>query len=747
MPTAPAARVAPPGARPRTTPAQTGGSTTVQIDPIRLLKKYRWVLAATVVAGAIVGVVAHYAFLAIYPIYEATVVFEIKAPKTEATQVYQEPDRDEIERFMKTQALAMTSDRVLMSILNNTDPSILVQEARQWASQFMKGGKFDKVAAFEDLQDITRASVIPETQYIQLRVRTQDPGDAAYLCGRVREYYLADLGDREKIENNRQLTAVVKQIEDIEEEIKRLQSQREEIIRSKGIQSVEERANAKYHEIQLVNMALSEILVERDAALETLARYEQMLNAPGGVVYPDDIRVAIDALPTIQLLVQSISQSEAQIRMLQNQGIGEQNLTMRNLRASLEAQKSQLDAQREIELQKYFSGQLESTRAMIASYNRQEVELNKRKDELSKELNELTTIIREIEDMNDTLAGLKDRKMELEAEQANLLALQSMAETRDEAQRRLFLSRVKVVQRETIPEVPIFPDLKLMIPAGIFVVGGIVGVIIVLREILDQRIKGASDVALIPRTRVLGVIPDASDDPSRPQAIETAFRDQPTGILAEHYRVLRAQLLPRLQQSGHRSLLIVGGMPDSGASSTALNLALAFAASDKKVLLIDANLRRPAIHKTLARSEQPGLCDVLAGSVPLDDAIQQTDNANLDVLTVGSRANRIFEALSSEAMGRLLAEAGADYDLIIIDTSPAIVSGDAMALANRCDAAMLVVRALHEKRGMVARLRGEFEEARGEFLGVVINGVRHAAGGYLKQNLQTQHRYQQTKDA
>ncbi len=746
MPTAPAARVAPPGARPRTTPAQTGGSTTVQIDPVRLLKKYRWVLAATVVAGAVIGAGAHYLLLHVYPIYKSSAIFEIEAPKTEATEAFQVPDENELERFMKTQALAMTSDRVLMSFLDNTDPTIMMQEASNWTSKFMSRGKFDKVEAFEDLQDIVRANVIPETQYIELSVRTQDPGDAAYLCGRIREFYLADLGDREKSDNSRQLTAVVKQIEDLDEQIERLKNQREEIIRSKGIQSAQERANAKYQEIQLVNTALAEILVERDAALETLSRYEQMLNAPGGVVYPDDIRVAIEAIPTIQLLVQSISQSEAQIRMLQNQGIGEQNLTMRNLRASLEAQKAQLDAQREIELQKYFSGQLESTRAMIASYNRQEVELNKRKDELSKELNELTTIIREIEDMNDTLAGLKERKMELETEQANLLALQSMAETRDEAQRRLFLSRVTVVQRETIPEIPVFPDLKLMIPAGVFVVGGIVGVIIVLREILDQRIKGASDVALIPRTRVLGVIPDASDDPSRPKAIETAFRDQPTGVLAEHYRVLRAQLLPRLQQSGHRSLLIVGGMPDSGASSTAINLALAFAASDKKALLIDANLRRPSIHQTLARSEQPGLCDVLAGSVSLENAVQQTDNANLDVLTVGSRANRIFEALASEAFARLLAEAGADYDLVIVDTSPAIVSGDAMALANRCDAAMLVVRAMHEKRGMVARLRGEFEEARGEFLGVVINGVRHAAGGYLRQNLQTQHRYQ-TKDA
>ncbi len=749
MPTAPAARVMPPSsARARTTaPASSSsGAGTVTIDPVRLLKKYRWVFAGAIVAGAVIGVIAHYAFLNLYPIYKASTIFELEGPKAEAAEAVEQVDSEELERFMKTQAVAMTSERVLMAFLERTDPIRLEEEAIAWASKFKDGaGQFDRVAAFEDLQDIARASVIPETQYIELSVKTQDAGDAAYLCGKIREFYMADLGMQEKTDNDKQLASILKQITDLRAEIDTLKSEREEILRDNGIQSVQENANQKYGEIALVNVNLSEIKVQRDAMIQELKRYQQMFDAPGGVQYPDDIRLAIDNQPTIQYFIQTISQLEAQIRTLQLQ-VGEEHMTLRQLRSTLAGQKAQLETTREQEMPRFFGAQIEQYRSGIAIADRQIGELELLKDKLGKELNELTTILRDINDMTMSIMDKQERLNDLEGKKANLDALGWIAQVTDTNQRRLSISRVRVVQYASAPDQPTFPQLKLMVPAGVFLFGGIVGVIVVLRELLDQRVKGAADIALIPKTRVVGVITQAATDPSKPKAIETAFRDQPSGVIAEQFRQVRTHLQKRMQQSGHRTLLIAAGMPESGATTTAVNLAMTFSASDKKVLVIDANLRRPAIHRVLGRSEQPGLCDVLAGAETLNSAVQQTDRDNLDVLTVGSRQNRMAEYLAAEAMGRLLAEASALYDLVIIDTSPAIVSGDANALANRCDASMLVVRALSEKRGLVARLRNELDESRGEFLGVLVNGVRHAAGGYLKKNIQVTHAYQQNAE-
>ena len=88
-------------------------------------------------------------------------------------------------------------------------------------------------------------------------------------------------------------------------------------------------------------------------------------------------------------------------------------------------------------------------------------------------------------------------------------------------------------------------------------------------------------------------------------------------------------------------------------------------------------------------------------------------------------------------------DACAKYDLVIVDTAPAMVAGDGLALASRCDSVVLVVRALAEKRGLVARIRDQLADTRAEFLGVVVNAVKASAGGYLRRNIRTSYEYQQ----
>jgi capsular exopolysaccharide synthesis family protein len=197
-----------------------------------------------------------------------------------------------------------------------------------------------------------------------------------------------------------------------------------------------------------------------------------------------------------------------------------------------------------------------------------------------------------------------------------------------------------------------------------------------------------------------------------------------------------------MQQGGYRTLAIMSGMPQSGATTVAVNLAYALAAAEHRVLLIDANLRRPGVHKVLGLQDAPGLADVLAGGVTLASAAQRTDAPLLSVLTAGSSDKRVYERLSSAAFSEVLAGATSEYDIVLLDVAPAMVAGDAIAVANRCDASLLVVRALGEKRGMVARIRNDLSEAKAEFLGVLVNAVRSSAGGYLKGNIMAAHAYQ-----
>jgi len=308
---------------------------------------------------------------------------------------------------------------------------------------------------------------------------------------------------------------------------------------------------------------------------------------------------------------------------------------------------------------------------------------------------------------------------------------------------RALSDRVRVIAAPQIPKVVSFPKIKIILPLSVILCTGLVGGLIFLRELLDQRVRGPSDAAMVPRIKVLGVVPQASEDPSRPAAVETVFRDNPSGVLTESFRHIRAPLVQRMDQAGHKTCLILGGMPGSGATTVASNLALGCAAGSERVLLVDANFRRPAVHKVFKLPEGPGLGDYLAGQATLEQVVRPGVSANLDIVTAGTPAGRTLpERLSSDSMARLLREASTKYDRIFLDSAPAIVAGDGLMLANRCDAVAVVVRAYAEKRGLLARIRGQLGDTRADFMGVVVNDVRSSAGGYFKRNIKATHQYQ-----
>ena len=185
-------------------------------------------------------------------------------------------------------------------------------------------------------------------------------------------------------------------------------------------------------------------------------------------------------------------------------------------------------------------------------------------------------------------------------------------------------------------------------------------------------------------------------------------------------------------------------MPGSGATSVVCNVAQACIAAGKKTLIIDTNFRRAKIHTALGLLESPGLSDTLAGKVSLEDCLQISSTGTADVLSAGTRNLRVVERLGNQEMGELLAQVSALYDVILLDVAPAIVAGDATMLSNQVDATMLVVRAMSEKRGQVARLKNELSDSRSELLGVLVNAVRSSAGGYMRKNIRTSHQYHES---
>ena len=128
-----------------------------------------------------------------------------------------------------------------------------------------------------------------------------------------------------------------------------------------------------------------------------------------------------------------------------------------------------------------------------------------------------------------------------------------------------------------------------------------------------------------------------------------------------------------------------------------------------------------------------GVADLLTGTVELDDVVQHTESG-VGVISAGTPANRLSQRLGSERMKSTFAQLRAKFDLILVDTPPSIVAGDAVLLANLVDSIILVVHSDRDDRGMVARVLRELGESSGDILGVVVNAAVGTVGGYFRKN-------------
>lgn len=726
--------------RPQATPAVrpsapgAGAPAAVTIDPIKLLQKHKWALIVATVTGIGLGIAGHFLLLAFYPVYSAQILWECYNQEREIGEIgAAQTNAEELDKFMATQAQLMRSDGVVDMAV--TDPA-LERNARSWRDQFVRGGNFDTAKAAKRLQGRLSAGIVGDSNLVRLSFWSTDKDNATALVKIVADVYERARQVSVTREQSKRQDLLRRAIDDTTKRIEAVQRERATLMQESDLDSLETQASSAQQTMRLLSEQLTQARSNREIYSSQLQKLRAQLESQTGVTFDDTIRMEVENDPVILSMKQDINRLDGALKGMKVRGIGEGHPSYKQVESQLTGMRQSYDAEYEKMLRRTFDGRIDQLQTAINATAAQEAEVVAKLEEEKRRANELVTALAKVQDIKDEIAHLNKVKTTREDELRNLLALVGLDST----------FRIRIVQDARIPRDVAFPKIYIMVPLGLILVFGLVAGVIVLVEIVDQRVKGPSDLAMMQRVRCLGIVPHTNEDPQNPQRVETVFRDQPSGVLAESFRQTRGVVLKRMQQSGYRSLVVLGGLPGSGATSVALNLALSAAAAEHRVLLVDGNFRRPGIHRVLGLPEQPGLADVLAGAKSLEDAAASTDIENLRVLTAGTPAHRTFERLGTDAMGRVLADAARDYDLVIVDAAPAVVAGDALALANRVDASMLVVRALREKRGMVVRLRNELSECRAEFLGVVINGVRSAAGGYMRGNIQATHQYQTGKD-
>lgn len=210
----------------------------------------------------------------------------------------------------------------------------------------------------------------------------------------------------------------------------------------------------------------------------------------------------------------------------------------------------------------------------------------------------------------------------------------------------------------------------------------------------------------------------------------------PKSINSEQYRTIRTNIEFSSVDTEVKSLLITSAGPEEGKSTTAANLAVVFAQQGKKVLLIDADLRKPTVHFTFKLDNGTGLTSLLLKQMPFQKAVLPADEANLDILTSGPIPPNPAELLSTGAMKDLLSEAAAVYDKVILDTPPVLAVADTKILGSYTDGAIMVISSGKTDKEKAAKAKEALDYCPCKLLGAVMNGkkqTKHSDYAYYGQ--------------
>ncbi len=259
-----------------------------------------------------------------------------------------------------------------------------------------------------------------------------------------------------------------------------------------------------------------------------------------------------------------------------------------------------------------------------------------------------------------------------------------------------------------------------------------------LAEISDKSFRSPAEIRKRLGLPVIGHVPfmAADEKAAAMVAAGTATLDpmlvthyQSNSIGAEAYRGVRTALYFSTQGAGHQVIQVTSPNVSDGKSTLAANLAVSIAQSGKRTLLIDADFRKPRVHKIFNVPAQVGMASVMAGQCDLGSAAQQTAIPNLSVMPCGPRPVNPAELLTSPKFKDLLEELRHQYDFVIVDTPPILVVTDPAVVAPRVDGVVLCIRVTKNGRPYAERAREVLQSLGANVLGVVVNGFGATVGG------------------
>ena len=284
-------------------------------------------------------------------------------------------------------------------------------------------------------------------------------------------------------------------------------------------------------------------------------------------------------------------------------------------------------------------------------------------------------------------------------------------------------SNIRVLDPAEVPKAPVRPrknrNLLLSVIVGLFMGVGLA----FFFEYMDKTVKSPDDVTDYLKVSFLGPVGHFKVSPGAGLSGELIAQADPSSNITEAFRNIRTNLLFSFSEGPRKVLVITSAKPEEGKSTIAANLATVIAHADKRVLLVDADLRRPAVHHIFGVKESPGLAHLLVGNAAEHDVIRKTQIPGLELIAYGQITPNPAELLGSTSMKEFLSRVRERYDYVILDTPPIMSVTDPLVISSISDGVIFVIKAGETSYDLLQKSLQQLSEVGGKVLGVILNEV------------------------
>ncbi|KRI54506.1 polysaccharide biosynthesis tyrosine autokinase [Acinetobacter pittii] len=390
-----------------------------------------------------------------------------------------------------------------------------------------------------------------------------------------------------------------------------------------------------------------------------------------------------------------------------------QSITLETKKAELEQKQAEMAAKYTAE-----HPAMREINGQIAAINKQIGELNSTLKQLPDVQRQYLQLYREVEVKTQLYTALLNSYQQLRIAKAGEIG------------------NVRIVDTAVEPIEPIKPK-KLQILILSILLGGFIGTVIaLLRNMLRTGIKDSGQIENELDLPVYATVPRSPIQESRvkilkkKKSIPILAVKNSDDIAIESLRSIRTAIHFALANAKNNIIMIAGPSPEVGKSFISTNLATIFAQSDKRVLLIDADMRRGYMHKYFDVDVKPGLSELLSGQADIQKVLHKTQVANLDVITRGKSPTNPSEILSSNQFKELLEQLQSQYDHIIIDTPPVLAVTDGIIISQYTGVNLIVARYAKSQMKELELTLNRFEQAGVKVNGFILNDIQRASAGY-----------------